>query len=298
MIGILPEIHQDELFYGYLSRYAVMSGYSTFRGVAEDLYVHPTNAPNILLLNDMTKDLLEKLAFNHSLVDIIMIHTMFKWFVRFADYERRQKAFDSALKMNIKELYNSLPIPHNNNRFSYKRVLKYCPRCVEIDRIKNGEAYFRTYHQIPELRICPIHKCYLSDTSVLLAGNATPAFKAADIVIPIENKIVYSDNELENKLAEYVLAVSRLPFDVKNTSDIKDYLNSKLKSTAYIKRNGLRDMVRLTEDFNKYYSVIGITREWWELQKIFTGYCPNAYENSLIGLFLNISSTDLCMYNQ
>lgn len=298
MIGILPEIYQDELLYGYLARYAVMCGYSTFRGVAEDLYVNPTNAPNILLLNDMTKNLLEKLAFNISLVDIIMNHTMFKWFIRFADYDRRRKAFDSALKMNIKALYNSLPIPHNNTRFSNKRVLKYCPRCIDIDRAEKGEAYFRTYHQIPEIRICPIHKCYLGNTSISLAGNATPAFRAAEIVVPSENKIVYSHNELENKLSEYLLEVSKLPFDVNNTSEVKDYLNDKLKSTVYMKRNGLRDMARLTKDFNEYYTVIGITREWWELQKIFTGYCPNAYENSLIGLFLNISSTDLCVYNK
>src|SRR5258707_529671 len=44
--------------------------------------------------------------------------------------------------------------------------LRRCPDCVKSDRQQYGEAYWHRLHQVPGVRICPIHDCVLEDSAV------------------------------------------------------------------------------------------------------------------------------------
>ncbi|MDE7165126.1 MAG: TniQ family protein [Clostridiales bacterium] len=294
MIGILPRLYEDELLYSFLSRYAVTVAGNTYRGVSEDLYTDPLCCPNILLLNHMKEDLLSKLEPQASLREIVLNHTMFSWFCRFARKERRDKAFKLATEMNIKKLYDSLPIPNYTDRYKERRTIKYCPDCAQEQRTQFGEAYFQRFNQIFELTLCPIHHCKLHRTSIAIDGRVSPAFITAEMVIPKENEIVYSESELGIRVAEYLLDVLNQPLDIENKSDVGIYLDYRLRDRGYVKSNGTRDMGKLTNDFNAFYADIGVKREYWFLQKLFSHYVYNAYEISLMGLFLNISTKELC----
>lgn len=77
--------------------------------------------------------------------------------------------------LNIK---SALKNNESNKGFSWLRslqgtygkrlFLRYCPICVSTDRIEYGETYWHRLHQIPDIEICPIHGCYLIDSSAPL----------------------------------------------------------------------------------------------------------------------------------
>ncbi len=220
MIGILPKLYDDELLYSFLSRYAVMAAGNTYRGVSEDLYTDSLCCPNILLLNHMTEDLLSKLEAQASLRDIILKHTLFSWFCRFSRKERRERAFKLVIDMNIKKLYDSLPIPNYADRYKESRTLKFCSQCAQEQRAQYGEAYFQTFNQVFELTLCPIHHCKLHRTGIAIDGRVSPAFISAEMVIPKENEIICSESELEIRVAEYLLEVFNQPIDIENKSEV------------------------------------------------------------------------------
>lgn len=297
MIGILPKFYKDELLYSFLSRYEVLSGYGTiFRGAAEDVYQSPWNKPNLLLINSLTEDFLEKVKFQATLSEIILNHTQFVWFARFASYERRQQSYQAALEMNIWALNKRLPIAISSSRIRGERYMKYCPKCVQEDRQKKGETYFRTYHQIAELKVCPIHKCYLQSTTISLGGRAKPAFLSAELEVPDKCRAISCKNTLEIALSEYIYEVAQAPFDIERKGEIKKCFIDSLHGTKYIRNSTCRNVTILTDDFNTFYKPLGIRRRVWDIQKTIAGQIPNAYEVSLFAFFLGISSEDLCNY--
>jgi hypothetical protein len=57
--------------------------------------------------------------------------------------------------------------------------LRYCCGCMRSDRQQVGEAYFHRVHQVPGITVCPIHACFIQDSSVL-THNLTSFITAED----------------------------------------------------------------------------------------------------------------------
>ena len=60
MIGFFPEPYPDELVYSWLARYYAHSGYMGYSYVAEDLFVHKWNRPDVeFVTSDQLGEIIE-----------------------------------------------------------------------------------------------------------------------------------------------------------------------------------------------------------------------------------------------
>lgn len=64
---------------------------------------------------------------------------------------------------------------HLRSASTQPQYLRYCPCCVEEDRLNHGEAYWRRLHQLAVVHVCPEHGVFLNRSSVQRAVM-TPYF--------------------------------------------------------------------------------------------------------------------------
>lgn len=293
MIGFFPNFYPDELVYSLLARYYDHSGYLTYRGVAEDLLDNATLRPNPEFLNRYTGEALGCLTRQKSMEEIILQHTMYPAYARFLLTARRQKAFQSLMKMD-RGFCNALPMP--NNVSGERRHLRYCPMCVAHDREEYGETYWHRMHQIVGVNVCPEHGCYLIESPILINACGSPSLISAECAIRDVSSL-QSNNQTEIALAKYVWQVFDSPINLEENVSAGDFLNSRLEGTRYVsRRGGHRNMVMLDKYFFEFYGALSRSRitEDWQLQKIFSSVITGITEVSMVAFFLGLPVSDLC----
>lgn len=293
MIAYFPEIYPDELMYSLLARYYVKSGYPCYWYVAEDLFELKTVRPDIEFVNQYTSATLQRITKDMSMADMVLDYTMFPYYGRFIDKERRNKAFKALVQMQG-NYHNLLPVPKRKD--NNKRYLRFCPVCAKNDRKQYGETYWHRIHQMQGVDICPYHHCRLIDSSVLISGKTSPDLVAAEMVIPDNLKIIMRDNEIECKFAEYAAEVFQSNIDLQSDVTAGEFLHSRMANTKYRSVRGeQRNITLFHEDFVKCY--VGLSDnhfiELWQIQKVLNGYRCNFHEICMLAMFLNIPAADL-----
>ncbi len=293
MILYFPKAYPDELLYSQLSRYYIKSGYTAYRFAAEALYKSKTVKPNIEFINAFTEEALQAITNGTTFEEVILTHTMFPYYARFLNCERRNEALKAVSEMR-NDYYNLLCFPKNKN--AVIRYLRYCPVCAKADRQQYGEAYWHRQHQMINVDICPLHYCRLIHSEIPINSQASPSLITAEESIRDDAEIVISDNEIECKLAQYIAVVFSSPFDMISTVRIGDYLHSKMANTKYLSLRGQqRNITALFTDYSAYYRnlLTNTLFEQWQLQKIFTHDRFGTFEICLLAMFLNISPDEL-----
>ena len=289
MIGFMPELYPNELVYSVLSRYHKMSGNLVYRATAEQLFKDPLARPDIEFMNQYTAETMRTLGINME--TLIRNHTMFPAYGMFLPYERKKAAFQSMIQMDGKHK-NLLAIPARK----HIRTLRYCPVCVAEDRKKYGETYWHRHCQIQSIRECPMHRCYLQPTEVILSGKATPAFITAEEVIPENQEVVNCNNELELNLAKYIIEVFQSKIDMQNQVSVGAFLHTRLENTKYLSLHGeQRNIGELHQDFTRYYRNLQDNdfTELWQMQKVFTDNRYRLQDVCMLGMFLEIPTKEL-----
>ena len=289
MIGFMPEPYPDELMYSVLSRYHKMSGHLVYRASAEELFKDPLVRPDLEFVNRYTEEVLSVLGMDME--TLVRNHTMFPASAMFLPYERKKAAFQSMIRMDGKHK-NLLAIPVRKN----VRTLRYCPVCVAEDRKKYGETYWRRGYQIESIRVCPVHRCYLQSTEVILSGKATPAFITAEEVIPENREVVSCNNELELKLEKYIIEVFQSKIDMENQVSVGAFLHTRLENTKYLSLHGeQRNIGKLHQDFTKYYHDLQDNdfTELWQIQKVLTNDRYRLQDVCMLAMFLQIPAKEL-----
>ena len=183
MIKNILKIYSDETVYSYLSRSLCRSGYAFHMGFVREIFKNPNEYVNynyINILKDEYKNVLEK---HISFKDLLLNHTLFKYYVRFLNKEKRVKAFELAMNSDV-NLYKFLTFTYNKK----ENHLRYCPMCVKEDREKYGECYFHIEHMFSEVGVCYKHCCRLVDTKLENKKKDT-------IFVPLE-LLVNDDDEV------------------------------------------------------------------------------------------------------
>lgn len=293
MIAFFPEVYPDELVYSWFSRYGVRSGYTHYRAIADDLFTSHTAKPNLEFLMELSQDAYEVITDTMPFESVIMQHTMFLYYARFLPAERRQKAFGQLMSMN-KGFNDTLYI--RRNKTQHRQWLRYCPLCIEADRMQYGETYWHRLHQLDHIDICPIHGCYLQNSSVSTTSKDSPSLSHAEIEIPVTPSPIFCENPMEIKVAEYVAEVFSADFAMDNPVTVGSFMHHKLEYTKYLSTRGkIRFLTPLTEDFNDFYHLLpqSILTESWQLEKIFSNYRCHTYDICLLALFLGVSVAEL-----
>lgn len=291
MITYFPEIYPDELLYSQLARCYVKAGYPAYIYMAEDFFQDKKARPDIEFINTFTPVALRIVTRETPIEDIVMKHTMFPYYGRFISKNRRNKAYQALIGMRGN--YNNL-LPKVK---SYQeRFLHYCPLCVKADRDKFGETYWHRNHQITGINVCPIHRCYLKNSEVVISAKASPILHHAEGIIPQKDSVELVQNDIEYELADYVAAVFQSGLVMDSDVGIGEFLHSRMIGTKYLSARGKkRYMELLYRDFISYYEKFPENHitELWQLQKIFTNDRSNFVDVCLLAYFLKISLNDL-----
>ena len=290
MLGLFPHPYPDELIYSILARYSVRAGYSQYIFVAEDLFQRRSLRPNFEYLPALKDEVVKELTKNRTLCEVILNHTMFPYYCRFLPIDRKRKAINSLVKMDSN--YHDVTL---YPKCKESKTMRYCPLCVSKDRNDYGETYWHRIHQINELSICPLHYCYLADTSFIISGKVSPDLTPAEIVIPDNLRINYCENERLRLFADYVYKVFMLPVKMDNDCGAAYAIKIKTENTKYRSPRG--EICRITalyKDFvNFYCGVINDLPKQWQIHKVITGQRYDFWEVCLLCFFLNISINEL-----
>ncbi len=293
MIAYFPMAYPDELLYSQLARFYTASGYMAYTYAAEELFLSKTIRPDMEFVNAYTSDAVKAITRNMPMEQIIAKHTMFPYYGRFLPRERKEAAFRALVDM-AGNYHNLLPIP--NRKGSSDRWLHYCPVCAAHDREQRGEAYWHRAHQMIGIHVCPIHRCYLMDSSVIISGKAAPSLKTAEEMIPSGEIPVFTDNQLECRVAEYMTAVFQADVDMDSCATAGAFLHSRMANTKYRSIRGeQRNMSLFHAEFTEFYKNLPDNwfTELWQIQKVLTDDRINFFEICLMALFLNIPADEL-----
>lgn len=291
MIAYFPKPYPDELLYSVFSRYYVKSGYMAYTYAAQDLYENKLTRPDMEFINMLSTEVKDILRKYMPLKELVLKHTMFPYYGRFLNKERRNKAIESLVNMD-KQYTNLLFIPKNKN----KRFMRYCPLCAKEDREEHGETYWHRIHQMPGVDICPVHFCKLLDSNLEISSKVSPCLISAENIIPKNNNMSISENQLECNVAKYMLDVFIADVDMESDVSVGDFLHSRMQNTKYLSPRGeQRNIAVLHSDFSEYYKHMpnNSLKEKWQIQKIFANNRFSTFEISLLANFLKIPINEL-----
>lgn len=292
MIAYFPEIYPDELVYSLLSRFYQQSGYISYVYAAEDIYVYKQVRPDHYFINVLSPEMKKMITKQLSMEQLIEKHTMYPYYARFMKPNRKKKAFESLVNLNG-NYSNLLVVPQRKNK--EPRYLRYCPICAKQDREQYGETYWHRSHQMIGIEICPIHKCYLVNSSLLISGKESPSLTSAESIICDSEEAIGCNNPMDLRLSSYVLEVFQTSIDIDSDESVGRFLHSKLKGTKYLTESGLfRNLKVLHADYLSFYKDQDRPKmEVIHIQKIFNDYRFNFFEICEIALFLGLSIKEL-----
>lgn len=291
-IAYFPEIYEDELIYSVLARYYIWNGYLAYAFCAENIFTDKRARVEIEFINALRPEVLELLCKDMSIEELIIKHTMFSYYARFLPYERRNRAYRALCGMEG-DYNNLLAIPKQKN--GERKCLRYCPLCVEADRLAYGETFWHRNHQMANVSVCPMHGCRLLNSSVMISGKASPNLITAEQ--EISNMSITYANETDKQLAGYIRRVLEADMDMESTTVVGQFLHSEMTGTKYLSVRGEQRNIQLFyDDFMSFYresAMQGLT-ELWQMQKVFNGYRFNCFEVCQMAMFLNIPVEKLC----
>ena len=292
MIAVFPTVYPDELLYSQLARFYARSGYPGYTFAAEDLFENKTVRPDIEFLNAYTPEALRLITHEKPIDEIVLKHTMFPYYARFIGHERRMKAFQSLVAMDM-AYHNLLPLPKSKEKAI--RYLRYCPICAEHDRETYGETYWHRIHQMHGIRICPAHHCFLIETDIRMDSRVSPSLVTAEEMVTSQSVMTMSDDPIECALAEYIAEVFQSDFVLESTIEVGQYLHSRMEGTKYLSRRGQqRNIALLHRDFIAHYgSLADGFNELWQLQKLLSGSRHSMIEVCMTAMFLGVPADDL-----
>lgn len=254
MIGFMPQIYPDELVYSMLARYYVYSGYSAYIDAADDLFSNKRTRPVPEFINAISVEAKQMILKQHTIEYLIENHTMFPAYGRFLSKERKNNSFQSLVNCDGKYM-NMLYMPAGSHSVKY---LRWCPECARADRKLHGETYWHRLHQIFGMDICPIHHCFLYESTVYM-GKTSPAFISAEQEIPDEPETKYCMNKRKTELVNYMADVFMMPVDLDNDSNAGIFLGCQMDKKKYVHTDSaIRRLELFYEDYKDYYTECGI----------------------------------------
>lgn len=208
MIGCFPTLADDEILFSIVARHADRMQYHDMQMVVKELFGTATHSAVVDLPSRLTQ-FVAALPPGHpyTVNDIVDRHTMLPFYQPFlplgrVEQVRERMAGDTGSAIHVSAGINasSVPIP------SY---LRFCPRCVEIDRAEVGECYWHRLHQAPGVHVCPIHCCWLENSDIAMRTRPSKILfvSAERAVRPITPRLIDPRNRTHQillRLAEDV----------------------------------------------------------------------------------------------
>ena len=289
---ILVDIYPNESVYSWLCRLFIRSGYTKPKDFLNEVYKGKRSYPSLFFIGALDEEFIKSFKKVVSHKKLLLEHTLFKYYVRFLDLNRKKNIYKRALN-NESGIENLIPIEMGKNDY----FLRYCPKCVIEDRNTYGEAYFHIEHAFPKVHICAKHKCELIDTCISGIDYRRGTFVSLEEVVDSLEIREVSEQDIKYRVAKYMNDLFYCGLDLKKDIRSGDYLSSRLKD-KYIKKNyGERDNVLLAKELNIFYSGLdGFEITVNKIQALLLNKSWNSYDLALVALFENIRPYELSKY--
>ena len=292
-----PSFYKDELLYSLFSRYHTGSGNGAYSYTAKELFSNPYTKPAVEFMNQLTPEAIDVLTRNISLEEVILDHTMFPEYARFARREKRKEAL-LALKNMEGNLNRILPV--GQRKTEDEKFLRYCPLCAEYDRKTLGETYWHRVHQLRGIKICPNHHCLLQKSIVPLKSKNKPELTAAEHVVPFSIKGAVSvSNAREIGLAVYTKEVFIAPIDMKSKVMPSEILCKRINE-LYMNHYGIqRNFTIFLNDYQTFFSFLenSLLMDGNQIQRVLSGKRINHHEICQLAFFVELTSEDIVRPN-
>ena len=292
----LIDIYPGETVYSWLSRLWKRSGICGKRDFLKEIYGQEGRTyPSLFFIGKLDKEFIDFIKPVISYKKLLFEHTLFKYYVRFLDLDRRKEVYEKALN-NENGIENLVPVEMKKKGHYY---LRYCPLCAKEDREKYGEAYFRVEHAFPRISICSKHKCELINTDISGIGYRLNTFRCLEDLIVSMKIVLVNEKDIRYRVAKFIKDLFSCGLDMQKDIKSGDYLTSRLNS-KYIKKNyGSRDNALLVKDLKEFYQDINDYKiSVGKLQAILLNKTWNAYDLCLVALFEGIKPKELAAYDK
>jgi hypothetical protein len=196
--------------------------------------------------------------------------------------------------MNNESFQNrNLPIPQQSSI----SCLRYCPKCVEEDRLKYGEAYIHLVHTIPDIHTCTKHACNLVDLDLVKENTYRTSFVPLEFAVKKKKPTFVNQENINFRIAQYITEVFNEPLDVETELIIGNYLSNKLDDKYISPRGEQRNLEILFEDLKVFYKdAHNFNTTKRDLAYIFRSLSHTPYNILLVALFQRISPFDFANY--
>lgn len=298
-IAYFPEIYPDELVYSVLARFYVHNGYISYLSCFNEIYLSGRVRPDIEFMNQIVPEMRWQFEKQIPWEQVIWRHTMYPYYSRFADKDKREEAWLAMEHMGKGEsivqpkFSRILSLPQSGEE---KYCLKYCPICAKRDRELYGETYWHRRHQVRGLEICHEHGCRLSDSGIsLMSYNGSSVLRCAEHEIGHIGNVEVECSAEHKAVAGYVIEVLEQGSH-SEYSEVADMLYSKAKDIYVYGRQKAINVASLNADFQDWKRknrVDGGLLETWQIKKLLSGYRRKGIEVCQMAYFLKITAEEM-----
>lgn len=151
-----PLPYADELIYSTIARYGVHFGITSPKQLLDEVY----NDRKVIATTDLPNQLTTIASHfqNSSSINVEYLayhHTLFPLYAPFVPEERRIECLRLMAGRSQGAIHLALGVAAS--RIKQEPLLRYCPRCVQEQKLQHGEYYWRRTWQVKGADCCPIH---------------------------------------------------------------------------------------------------------------------------------------------
>src|SRR5260221_2079919 len=171
MIASFCDPYPDELLYSVWARYGDRVRYPYKTKVLQELFGSSNIRPNIDLPCYL-KYFTDNLPPGHRYTTDYFIdhHTLLPFYGVFLPSERLKSLKEQMNSSDPFSIYYRAGMTSGSRGIPVPSWLRYCPRCVEEDRVQFGKCYWHRLHQVPGVELCPIHSMMLEQSLLPYRG--------------------------------------------------------------------------------------------------------------------------------
>lgn len=234
-IVYFPKIYPDELVSSVLARYYAQSGYVTYKNADKDIFMSGYRKIDKEFVKNVRPEVIQQLTKQMTFDEVLEKHTMYPYYGRFLDKDRRDAAYEALRNNNgdFSKLFGS-----NSTKKTGTRYMRYCPLCAKSDREEYGETYWHRLPQIKNIHVCHVHGCFFENSEIPMTSKAEAKIKMAEECIPEIYDVTYSKNPVQIKLAQYIATVFESPIDRKQKVSVDKFLRHRMSGTQYLSARG------------------------------------------------------------
>lgn len=170
----------------------------------------------------------------------------------------------------------------NRSGFNVSNIPKYCPLCNNDRLTKNEELYWNRLHQIPDIKICTSHYCYLEEAvnPEYSEGNRKfPLIVPDEKSCPINVPRSCSSKEII-ELAELMIRILKGEYSIQNN------YNQRAKNLGFASGRFL-DRDKIGNEYSKFYKNINVPYPTLNINVFLDNKVWNPTRHLLLDYFLN-----------